>query len=414
VIASDGSALVVAVGIGLLLGLERERRKGTGPTREPAGVRTFALVSLLGAALRIAGGDVLVATGAAFVGALAIVGWLRKTHEDPGITTEVALVVAYALGVLAVHDATLAAATGVVVTILLALRDWLHHLVRESLTEREVHDGLVFLAAAIVALPLAPDRAMGPGGVINPFAIWRLVVVMMAISGAGYVVVRVVGPRLGLPLSGFIAGFISASATVAAMGVRAREQPGAVRAATAGAALATVPTVIVAAVLVATADRPTFDRVIVPLAAAGAVAAAWATLVSLRAAHEQPPPGATGRAFDLRAALVLAGIITTTLAVSTIANERFPDGGVLVSSAIAGLADAHSAAFAAAVLAAEGKVSANDAAVAILAALTTNSITKVALAFGSRQRRFAIGVSAGLVLMVAATWAAWAIVAAVG
>jgi uncharacterized membrane protein (DUF4010 family) len=409
----DVGSLAVAGAIGLLLGIERERRKGTGATREAAGVRTFALTGLLGAVLRLAAGATGAAIGVGCVGALAVAARWRSRHDDPGITTEVALIVAFALGVLAVSDAPLAAATGVVTTCLLAMRAWLHRLVRESLSEQELHDALVFLAAAVVALPLVPDRAMGPSGVLNPFAIWRLVVIMMAIGGAGYAAVRVLGPRLGLAVSGFVSGFVSAAATVAAMGVRARERPELTRGATAGAALASVPTVLLAALLVGSADRDTLGLLAPPLGAAGLATVAWAGALALRASRDAATPGPPGRAFDLRSAVVLAATITCVLAASTIANQVLPRGGVIAAAAIGGLADAHSAALAAAVLAEEGKVSAHDAALAVLAALTSNSVTKVALAVGSRQRRFAVGVSAGLALMTGAAWGAW-IVARLG
>jgi uncharacterized membrane protein (DUF4010 family) len=409
-VGDDVAALAVAGAVGLLLGVERERRKGDGPRREAAGLRTFALAGLLGAILRIGSGPGGAIVGVAFVGALAVVARLRARHDDPGITTEIALVVTFALGVLAVRHPELAAATGVAVACVLALRGWLHHIVRDLLSEDELHDLLLFLASAVIALPLMPDRAMGPFGVINPFAIWRLVVIIMAVSGAGYLAVRIAGPRLGLAVSGFVSGFVSAAATVAAMGTRAREHPELTRAATAGAALASVPTVLLAAALVGTADRDTLVLLAPSLSAAGVATIAWAGALALRAGGDAPELDPEGRAFDLRSALGLAALITGMLALSTLANKLIPHGGVIAAGSIGGFADAHSAALAAAVMAEEGKVSAHDAALAVLAALTTNSLTKAVLALGARERRFATGVSTGLFLMTGSAWVAWVLV----
>ena len=111
--------LLVALGIGLLLGVERERHKGRGPGRGAAGVRTFALAALLGGlAARL--GVALIAVCAAFAGAAALVAYLRGADGDPGLTTEVALVLTVLLGALAIEEPTVAAGLAVVVTGLLS------------------------------------------------------------------------------------------------------------------------------------------------------------------------------------------------------------------------------------------------------------------------------------------------------
>ena len=91
----------------------------------------------------------------------------------------------------------LAAGATVGVTIVLASRGRLHRLVRDTLTEQELHDGLIFAAAALIVLPLVPDRGVGPEGALNPFTAWRLVVIVMAINGLGYVALRLLGPGRG-------------------------------------------------------------------------------------------------------------------------------------------------------------------------------------------------------------------------
>lgn len=145
-VTGEGWGLVVAAGIGILLGAERERHMGRGPDRGAAGVRTFALAALLGALAARLGSGALVAA-VAFVGVAALLGY-RRRGEDPGLTTEMALVVSVLLGALAVEDAQLAAGVGVGVALLLAGRGRLHRLVRDTLSEQELHDGRMFAAAA--------------------------------------------------------------------------------------------------------------------------------------------------------------------------------------------------------------------------------------------------------------------------
>jgi uncharacterized membrane protein (DUF4010 family) len=194
--------LAVALGVGLLIGAERERRKGEGPSRSPAGIRTFTVASLAGAISFIVGGELLLAIATAGVIILTAVAYWRGREDDPGLTTEIVLIVTVLLGGLSMQKPALAAGLAVTVAVLLALRTPLHRLVGTVLTEDELKDALIFAGATLVILPLVPDRPMGPYGALNPHSIWILVILVMAISAAGYVAVRVLGARYGLPIAG--------------------------------------------------------------------------------------------------------------------------------------------------------------------------------------------------------------------
>ncbi|HEX8951132.1 MAG TPA: MgtC/SapB family protein, partial [Polyangia bacterium] len=230
--------LAIALAVGLVIGAERERRKADTP-RATAGLRTFALVGLLGGVVGLIGGAALLVVVAAVVGGMAIVGYYRGDRADPGLTTEAALVLTYCLGALAIGAPKVALAAGLAAATLLAFRTTLHSAVRSVLSGEELRDALLFGVAAVVVLPLVPNRTIDPLGVINPFTLWRLVVVLMAMSGAGYVAQRAIGPRYGLALAGFGSGFVSSAATIAAMGARARAEPELLRPAVAGAAAST-------------------------------------------------------------------------------------------------------------------------------------------------------------------------------
>jgi hypothetical protein len=193
--------LAVALGVGLLIGAERERRKGEGPSRSPAGIRTFTVASLAGAISFIAGGELLLAIATAGVIVLTAVAYWRGREDDPGLTTEIVLIVTVLLGGLSMQKPALAAGLAVTVAILLAVRTRLHRLVGTVLTEEELNDALIFAGATLVILPLVPDRPMGPYGALNPHSIWILVILVMAISAAGYVAIRVLGARYGLPIA---------------------------------------------------------------------------------------------------------------------------------------------------------------------------------------------------------------------
>ena len=407
----EGVRLAVALGIGLLLGAERERRKGEGPARGAAGIRTFALVALAGGIAMAIGGGVVLAVALGFVALAVLAAYILGDRTDPGLTTEVAVVVAFLLGALAQQEPQLAAGIAVVVAILLAAREQLHRLVSRALTEQEVHDALLFAGAALVILPLAPNERIGPYGVFNPFAIWRLVVIVMAIGGAGYAAVRLLGARVGLPLSGLAAGFVSSSATIAAMGARARETPALRTPAVAAAVLSTVATVVQMVIVVGATDRRTLEQLWPAMAFAGVAAVGYGAIFALRAlrdaaadAHE---PG--GRAFDLKTAVLFASTVTAVLFLSAALGDWLGNRGVLLSAAVAGFADTHAAAIAVAGLAAGGRVEPADAVVPILAAFTTNSVTKMVLSAASGGRRFAAEVWPGVIVTAALAWAGWAL-----
>jgi uncharacterized membrane protein (DUF4010 family) len=403
-------ALAVSLGIGVLLGVERERRKGEGSERAVAGVRTFALVGLLGGVSWRLGGAVTAAVALGFVGLAAVVGYTRSREGDPGLTTEVALVVDFLLGALAQRETGVAAALGVVTAILLAGRERIHRVVRDSLSERELHDGLLFAACALIVLPLLPDRSFGPYGSLNPSVIWRLVVIVMAIQAAGYVALRIIGPRYGLPVIGLLGGFVSSTATIGVMGARAVREPALRRGATAAAVISSVATIILLAIVVGAASTAVLRELALPLIVAGVVATGYAVLFAVRATRSRADEQfERGRAFNLRVAVLLAITVTIVMLASSILTAVLGRAGLVLGTAIAGLADSQSAAISAATLSNTGHISTSGAGVAILAALTSNTFSKAAVAAVLGNRRYAANVWPGLALILAGAWGGWAL-----
>src|SRR5215472_1274112 len=270
--------LATALGIGLLIGAERERRKGEGASRSPAGIRTFAIVSLLGSVSFEVGGELLLALATLAVAPLLTVAYFRSRAEDPGITTEIALLLTLLLGAISMRQPALASALAVIQAILLASRSRLHRFVGSVITEAELSDALILAAALLVVLPLMPNRYIGPFHAINPRMIWRIVVLMISISATGYILVRLLGVRLGLPLAGLFSGLFSSTATIASMGSRAQEQPALSRPAVAGAVLSTVATIVELAAVLAATSGPVLTILAIPLTTMGIVACIWCFL----------------------------------------------------------------------------------------------------------------------------------------
>ena len=397
--------LAVALGIGLLIGTERERRKGEGPARSPAGIRTFAITALAGAISLMAGGEIMLAVTTAGVIALTAVAYWRGHDDDPGLTTEITLILTVLLGGLSMRQPALAAGVAVVVAVLLAARASLHHFVRSLLSEGEVNDALIFASATLVVLPLLPDRPLGPYGALNPHTIWIIVILVMAIGAAGHISVRLLGTRFGLPLAGLASGFVSSIATIGAMGASARKSPDALAAAVAGAVLSTVATIVQMTVVLAVTSVSTLRLLSVPLICAGLAAAAYGAVFTMRAlrqkSKEEPRPG---HAFSVLTALAFALTLSVILIISTALREWFGEAGLVVAAAAAGFVDTHSAAISVASLVASGKMNAAEAVMPILAGFSTNTIVKLIFAWTCGERAFAVRVMPGLILVALAAW----------
>ncbi|MEW6514492.1 MAG: MgtC/SapB family protein [Pseudomonadota bacterium] len=217
-------AFAVSLGIGLLIGLERERKPDT-----KAGLRTFALTALLGcmAAMlaEITVNGWVIPAGLLMIAAMMIVAQARDPLDDgdPGTTSVVALMVCYGLGALVwFGQATLAVMLAITVTVLLYFKAQLQGVTR-SLTHKDLISILQFGVLSLVVLPILPNQDYGPYNALNPHQIWWMVVLISGLSLAGYAALRIVGNRHGAPLLGFFGGLVSSTATTLVFARNARD-----------------------------------------------------------------------------------------------------------------------------------------------------------------------------------------------
>jgi uncharacterized membrane protein (DUF4010 family) len=401
----DTIGYAIALAIGLLIGLERERSKGDGPRRGPAGLRTFAVTALAGAAAMQLAGPALVAAVMVVVGALVGLAYWRAADADPGLTTEIAMLLTPLLGALAMVDRLSAAVIGVVVAALLAAKPVLHRFVRGTLTSSEVGDGLVLAIVAVVIWPLLPDKGFGPGGAINPHTLGLVAVLVLAIGGAGHVAVRLLGPRYGLPVSGLASGFVSSVATIGAMGGRVRAEPETMPAAVAGGVLSSVATFIQMAIVLAAVSIPTLRIMTPALVAGGGVIAAYGGITGWRAAQASGATAATDAAFSLKSALLMVAGLVGILWLTATVQPLFGTAGLTAGAALGGIVDTHAAAMSVAAIVAAGQLPVEAAAVPILAAMTANATMKIAMAFGTGGRAYGLHIAGGVGMSMLAAWA---------
>ncbi len=216
-------AFMTSLAIGLLVGLERERRSSA-----KAGLRTFALVALLGTLSGMlseqAGAGWILAAGLLMVGATIIAAYLKQPDDagDPGTTSVVALLVCYCLGAAVWFGyGTLAVMLGIATTALLYFKAELHGL-SSKLTPKDIISMLQFAVLSLVILPILPDRNYGPYEALNPYQAWLMVVLVSGVSLAGYAAMRLAGPQHGAPMMGLLGGLVSSTATTVVFSRHAR------------------------------------------------------------------------------------------------------------------------------------------------------------------------------------------------
>ena len=406
------AALAGALGCGLLMGIERERRKGEGPQRAFAGVRTFALTALAGVATALWGGSALVAVGAALVAALAVVAYVRDDRSgDPGATTEIALWLAYLVGVVCAHHLPTGAALAVVITGLLASREALHRFAREWLRPAEVRGALVLAALALLVLPLAPHRPLW-GEVLDPQVVARLVLVLLLIQSLAHLGRRLLAARHALALSSLASGFVSSTATIASLGMAVREGQESARVQGGAAAMSCVATMLQMLAVAATVQPQWLPLLAAPALAGGVAAALWGWLL-LRSAGAAPAPAAQESApapsvppadpamFRLRDALVIAALLTGIQVLVYALKLWWGDAGFLAGALLAALADVHAATAAVLLQGPPQDAAGPSLAHALAAALSVHALSKTAVAWASGGWRYALAAGSGVLLHTA-------------
>ena len=403
-----------ALGLGVLLGMERERAK-TEPSF--AGVRTFGLLALAGGIAAFVDGSLgrpwMALAVFAGVSALVVVSYaVTAQRGELGITTEISALVAFLLGFLCVSGyigtaAGLAVASGAV----LALREWLHRLAGRIETA-DVEATLKFAIVSVIILPLVPDQNFGPPplDVINPYKIWLMVVLISGLNFASYLLVKMVGAEHGIGLTGLLGGLVSSTAVTLGFSQRSRQEPTRGSAFALGILVAWTVMFVRVVVLVAAVNRRLLLPIGVSMAAFGipSLAICWWLWRRQRSA-DTATVSAGENPFELGEAIrfgLLFGVITFA---ATAARVYLGDAGLYLAGAIAGLTDVDAISLSMAQLALAEPANATAASRTIVIAVASNTLFKaglVAFLGAAGLRRIILVASAGI-LAAAALGAAW-------
>ena len=384
--------------IGLLVGLQREFAKGHEVEEDLfAGARTFTLLSLAGAAgayLAIVAGTMsILVTVIGVLGVMITVAYLVASRfGEMGQTTELAAIVISITGALCIlGDVTLAVAIAVTTTVLLSLKLQTESLAK-SLTEEDVYASLKFAVITAIVLPVLPRHGYGPEPLnsLVPFNIWLMVVFISGISFFGYILIKIVGPRRGVGITGVLGGLVSSTAVTLSFSQRSRDTPALSSAFALAILLAW--SIMFARVMIETAaiNMGLFRIVWIPLLAAMIVTFSYCAYLYVKSeTGDTGEPETFTNPFKLKPALTFGVLYAVIFLISKTANLYFGNTGVFVSSIAAGLADVDAITLSMAELSRDGGVELETAARAVVLAAASNTLVKgfIVLGTGSRQLR---------------------------
>ncbi len=397
--------LAVALAIGLLMGLERGWEFRELPEgHRVAGLRTFGLISLLGAITVLVSSFsawVLAAVAAPLGLALALGYWREsESKQDISLTTTVAGLLTFGLGAMAGEgQLTLAAGIAVVVALLLSFKPELHHLVR-LIARQELHATFRLLLISVVLLPILPNRGFGPWQAVNPYRIWWLVVLIAAISYVGYFGIKLLGAGKGTLVTGLLGGLVSSTAVTANFARLGKSEPENQGLLAAGIAVASGIMFPRMLILVAAVAPNLLAPLLWPLLSAGAVAFAAAGWEAWRSSpvttgHELQPRNPLDLRFALKFGLMLALIMFAARAASAWVGDR----GLYAVAGLSGLIDVDSMTLSVATMQHEHLITMPAAVIAILLPAGVNTAIKPVLtaAVGANK----MGLRVGLLLSAA-------------
>lgn len=399
----SAAPFAISLAIGLMLGLERER----SPVSK-AGVRTFALVALLGTAsalLAQAYAEAWILAGGllSLTAMMVAANWQRaKDDEDPGTTTTAALLVCYLLGAMLWHGYTqLAVALALGATALLQFKAELHGIARR-LSQQDLLSFLQFAVITLIVLPLVPDKGYGPFAALNPFKIWLMVVLISGVGLVGYIALRLAGERQGTTLVGLLGGLVSSTATtlVYSRQVRAQSTPAHVASVVIQLSnLAVLVRLTVLTAVVAPGALHLFAPVMVVglIAGAAVTAKAWRTLQMSDAGVPD-----VSNPVELRAALGFGLLFALMLLASAWLHDRYGAQGIYALAVVSGLTDVDAISLSALGLFKDGQLLAAQACLAMVLAVVVNLGMKLVLVAALGGRELLRRTAPGFVVLAAA------------
>jgi uncharacterized membrane protein (DUF4010 family) len=397
--------LAVSFGLGLLLGLQRERAESS-----IGGIRTFPLIALFGTVCALLGktfGGWLVAAGLLALVTIVVYSNFAKIKSgeiDPGMTTEVAALLLYALGAyLVIGSMVVAVVVGGAMAVLLQFKKPLHALAG-AIGERDMRAIMQFVLLSLVILPVLPHQDFGPYGIWNPFRIWLMVVLIVGISLTGYIAYKCLGARRGTLLAGVLGGLISSTATTVSYARRTLENTKLVNLATVVIVVASCISLGRVLVEMAAVAPVAFASMAPPVVAILAVSIVIAVAMFLWQPSGDAQMPEQKNPAELKPAFIFAAIYAVVLLAVAIAKEHFGCAGFYTVAIVSGLTDMDAITLSSARLVESGHTDSSTGWHAILIAAMSNVVFKFGTVslLGHRLLTLRIGAVFGLILICGA------------
>lgn len=382
----------LALLIGALIGLEREFFQQKRESHNFAGIRTFALIALMGAVSAFLVADfgnitvILTLSGLILLISVGYLGGIIIKKRVTGITTEITALLTFMFGVLVMSDyAMFAVVLAVLVTLVLAFKGTLHGFIRNMSTE-DIFVTLKFALVAVVILPILPNRTIDPWGFFNPFQVWLMVVLVSGIGFSGYVLMKILGTSKGIYISGIFGGLASSTATTISFASASRQYPGmAIHYARAVILASTVmfPRIFILILLI---YPPLAIKVAIPLLVmliSGLVYIFFFQNKSLDEEGAVHPDFTITNPLKLSTAIKFGLLYALVSIVVDIAQQFLGSSGVYLVSFVAGITDVNAITLSISRLASTIQLSLNVAAIAVIIAALVNTLAKGVISFFS-------------------------------
>jgi uncharacterized membrane protein (DUF4010 family) len=380
-LAAPLEAFSTALGIGLLIGMERERRPDSA-----AGLRTFALVAMLGCLFALltekTGGPWILVAGLLVISAAMVASNFSTQQEEKfrGFTSEAAIIVTYGLGAAIWFGyATLAVMLAIATTVLLYFKAELRQF-SERMTPKDINSILQFAVLSLVILPILPSQDYGPYNAFNPRQIWWMVVLISGLALSGYLALRIIGARHGAALLGIFGGLASSTATTLMFSRHAKEHADLVRMAAIVILIANVM-VMIRLGFVASVVAPNLAISVATVFACGVIPGVAMALYGwkiLSAGGDLPMPEVKNPT-ELKTAISFGLLYAVVLLASAWLQDIAGNKGLYIVALASGLTDADASVLSTLRLFNLDKISSGEAVVAVTLALMANLIFKIGL-----------------------------------
>lgn len=375
---------ILSLVLGFLIGLQREMHTiYSNKTQDFGGARTFSMISLFGylSAWFSTFFPYFFLIASVMMGLLLIAAYIVNSISiaEKGATTEFAALVTFVIGGMLNYSLPIFSVfITIIVLFVLNIKDTVREY-EQTITKKDLSAAILFMIMTFVILPILPDRAIDPMGLVNFYRIWIMVVLVAGISFFGYIAIRILGSTHGIGVAGLFGGLVSSTAVAMSMARRVHENGFLAKNLALGIALASSMMLIRAGIEMWVINPAITRLFIIPITVGSLFGYGYIAMLYFTSKREEIPQNIEFKnPFDLKEALVMGVVFGATLALITLSNRYIGDMGVYAVALLSGIADVDAIILSLSSLAKNG-LNPATAQYGILIAIISNTLAKAAL-----------------------------------